>query len=203
MTHQPQRKGLIARIEPRWRIEAVSTKDAENPDFIEALIDNLHHPDPAIRNKSVLRLMEVGSPAIPALITALRSPEPSVWTLAAGIAVKIGAPAVQPLLDALQAKRESEAVQILIVEILGQIGDIRAIDALIQTLESESSLLQTVAALALTRIGEVAVEPLLKAVSDTQSAVIRQYATSILEHIGTPEAWAAVKAWRAIDDMLG
>jgi HEAT repeat protein len=82
-------------------------------------------------------------------------------------------------------------------ERLGEIGDARAISALIEALRAENLLVRMAAARALGTIGDAgAVPALIEALGD-ESGSVQQFAAEALTRIGTPEALAAVEAWRA------
>jgi len=205
MEIKPLRKGLIARlkkIDMTQREFAAPVRSFDDHSTLELLIDTLHDADVALRTDAARALVDMGETAVPALLLELRDEDGLIWRLAAGVLVKIGAPAVQPLLAALTTRRESEAVQILLVEILGQIGDTRAAETLIQTLDSESSPLRTAAAVALVRIGPAATPVLLAALAESRSDTFRQHAIPILKQIGATETLDTLAAWQAIDELL-
>ncbi len=202
MESKPERKGLIARLEKDWILESEFADIVEDADEMDGLLDALHDANPARQAEAAVFLVNKGAAAVGSLMLELRSENQSVWMLAAAALVKIGLPAVSPLLNVLEFKRENEAVQMLVAEILGQIGHEAAINHLIATLESESSPLQTAAAVALVRIRSGVTTPLLTALSETKSPSFRQYAIPILKKIGEPEALNTLEAWQAIDDLL-
>ena len=202
MENKPERKGLIARLEKDWIVESEFAEIVNGTDAMDGLLDALHDPNPARQAEAAGILVDKGAAAVGPLILELRSGNQAVWMLAAAALVKIGFLAVAPLLNVLEFKRENEAVQMLVVEILGQIGHKDAIKPLIATLESESSPLRTAAAVALVRIGSAVTAPLLRVLSETKSSTLRQYAIPILKQIGEPEALNTLEAWQAIDDLL-
>lgn len=114
----------------------------------------------------------------------LREDEARVWMLAAAALVKIGSSAVQPLLDVLPD--EAEPVQILMVEVLGQIGDVRAADVLIPILNSTVSGLRAAAAIALARFGAPVVKPLLAALTCFPQQDFPRSAAQVLRAIRQP-----------------
>lgn len=79
--------------------------------------------------------------------------------------VKIGEPAVEPLIHSL--KDDCESVRWMAVTTLGRIGDARTVEPLIQAFKDEAFLVRWYASSALMKIGEAAVEPLLRALRDT------------------------------------
>jgi HEAT repeat protein len=92
--------------------------------------------------------------------------------------VAIGAPAVEPLIGELQYGGWQAA------EVLGQIGDTRAVEPLIAALKDEDSFVRWQAAEALGQIGDTrAVEPLIAALKD-ESKQVRGPAAEALRRIG-------------------
>jgi HEAT repeat protein len=66
---------------------------------------------------------------------------------------------------------------------LGEIGDARGVEPLIQTLQDEDSFLRRVAAVAVGNIGDArAIEPLTRALED-EDGLVRQAAAEALEKI--------------------
>jgi len=89
----------------------------------------------------------------------------------------------------LELEDKSEWVRVYAAQILGDIGDPRAVDPLIQVLLSdESFFVREYAAIALGDIGDPrAVDPLIKALKDEDS-LVRSYASTALGNIGDPRA---------------
>jgi HEAT repeat protein len=79
--------------------------------------------------------------------------------------VKIGKPAVKPLIEIL--KNEDPAMRMSAAEILGKIGDVRALRPLVALLEDEDATVRIYVINALGELrSESALKPLLKFVSD-------------------------------------
>jgi bilin biosynthesis protein len=81
-----------------------------------------------------------------------------------------------------------------LVNILGQIGDVRAVEPLIDTLRDENLAIRFGATNALGQIGETSVALLIDALRHSDSRV-RKHGAFALRRIGTIEALAAVKEW--------
>ena len=81
---------------------------------------------------------------------------------------------------------KTETVQILIVEILGQIGDVSSIGALIAVLRGGQAVLSATASIALTRTGQHAVEPILASLVDIHDRDFQQVVSHIVNEIGAP-----------------
>lgn len=85
--------------------------------------------------------------------------------------------AVQPLIQALQkpiVTEEDLAIQGLAVKVLGELGDVRAVDHLIRTLQNENCTTRYWAAKSLGQLrDERAVEPLIIALQDSEPEVQR------------------------------
>jgi HEAT repeat protein len=83
--------------------------------------------------------------------------------------LKIGPPAVDALLEAL---RDEGLVRIGAIEVLGEIGDARAVEPLILTLNADKTEVRIAAIEALGRLGDVrAVDPLLSMLGEEEASV--------------------------------
>lgn len=151
---------------------------------IVPLIAALHSGRKPLQVQAAQALASIGPAAVMPLIQVLREDESQVWMLASAALFKIGKPVVEPLLKALPG--EAASVQILLVEILGQIGDVRAADALIEALHSPSDGLRAAAAIALARLGAPGVKPLLSALSRFQQPDFQRHAADVVRVIGQP-----------------
>ena len=101
---------------------------------------------------------------------------------AAETLAKIGKPAVKPLIEALKDGAEDVAVRMKAAEVLGEIGDERAVEPLIQALKDKDEFVRQCAAEALGEIGdERAVETLNQALKDEW---VREEAAKALKKIG-------------------
>ena len=205
----------------------MNDNDNDNDTKLQAALDALHSADYAERNSAFKLLTELEDPrALPALMDLLRAPDWLVQMSSASTLGEIGdIQAVAPLIDALESE-ECLVIQEAALA-LGKIGDVRAIPALIDVLRSEElcSLydredgeaktfynvialaqfeveirgVRTAAAGALGMIGdEEAIDGLVEALHDMHPTSVNDTAALALEQIGTPEALAAVAAWREV-----
>jgi len=94
--------------------------------------------------------------------------------------VKIGSSAVPKLLEALSGKNIPPHAKPVIINALGQIGDPRAVNSLVETLSDGNSYVRRCAAQALGRIKDPgAVNPLIGALSDEDASVRQRAAISL------------------------
>jgi HEAT repeat protein len=106
-----------------------------------------------VRQCAALALCHQPNPqALPALLRALSDPDPMVSELASNALTLLGPQAVQALSEALPREKNPSARR-GIVRALAEIGDHRAIPALMQALESDSALLQYWAEHGLEKLG--------------------------------------------------
>ena len=118
-------------------------------------------------------------------ITALRDPDEHTRQQALDALVEIGAPAIGPLISALSDTDTN--VRELAAEVLGGIGDPRAVEPLIAALRDPNETLIRVAARALGQIGDRrAVEPLISVLRDSDERARRSGANALAE-IGDPQ----------------
>jgi len=187
------------------------------------LIPLLDHPDPIICSNVARALGQIGDrSAVKPMITTLKqmqTREPLqklvVSILIEGLG-KMGEEAVSPLLELLNKSSLPDPVPSQIVNILGQIGDRRAVRSLIQRLDDASGRMRYEAALALRSIGDpVAIPPLVDHLEDVQPNVVFAVAlalaglgdshalhhlTSVLKTGRAEQRKQAVKALGALGD---
>ncbi|MCK5177216.1 MAG: HEAT repeat domain-containing protein, partial [Candidatus Aenigmarchaeota archaeon] len=114
-------------------------------------------------------LEKIGDPrAVPALIDALKDEDTYVLTSVKEALVNIGKPTVSALIDALKDKDEDIVIRIAVAEVLGKIGDPKAVPALIDALKDKNEKLSNNAANALGKIGESSINPLIKVLEETE-----------------------------------
>jgi HEAT repeat protein len=168
---------------------------------VEPLLVALHDHDEVVREHAAVALGELGDVrAIGPLVGVLRDQDESVAYGASDGLSRLGGPALEPLLAAL---RDDDArVRLLAALALNKLGDPRAVEPLIAALDDEDAEVRATATEVLGNFGgSRAVEPLIRRLSDAERPFIPQecigdYAARSLERIGTPEALAAVEAWR-------
>lgn len=189
------------------------------------LIAALHDENQSVRSEAASALGQIGDrSAVEPLIAALHDESQGVRSEATGALGRIGALAVEPLIAALSDTNED--LRQGAAAALGQIGHAQVVNAplaarhyikkntfwvsldevmqivapavepLIAALHDTNEIVRLRAAEALREIGDVrAVAPLIAALGDADE-VVRQSAAWALERIATPEALAAVEAWR-------
>ena len=119
------------------------------------------------------------SETIDALISRLREPEDDVRPFLEAL-IQIGAPAVDPLIAAL-ADSDFD-LRVNAIEALGEIGDARAVEPLLQALKVDAICIS--AAVALCRVGdERGLDPLTNALAD-RNVFVRVNAVEALGQIG-------------------
>ncbi len=157
---------------------------------IEGLIGFLKHRDSNIQQEAARFLGMMGDPrAAEPLIQVLKG-ENKIGQASAAVALeKIGAPAVEPLIQVLKDKDKNAQVWAEVV--LRKIKDPRAVEALVQALRDEESVVRAGAVDALCEIGGLAVEPLIQALKD-ENGIVRLGAVAALGGIGDVRAVEAL-----------
>lgn len=121
---------------------------------------------------------------IAALINTLKNKDENIRTLAVDALGRIGVPAVDALCEVL--RDPSMEVRLNAAEILGRIGNERAVQPLISTLKDTDEEVRAAAARSLGEIGEFsAFVPLIQTLTDSDP-VVRQNAESALAAFGEP-----------------
>ena len=154
--------------------------------------------DRNIRLAAVEALGEIGEPAVPALIKSLYEPLKfkNLGRAIKEALVKIGTPAVDLLLTELQGDRDREAA-----EVLGEIGDSRAVQPLITMLNHEQKFRRPPAAKALGQIGDNrAIQPLIAMLNDEFQSM-REAAIEALGHFDDPQAREALAPYVIEEDV--
>ncbi len=152
----------------------------------EHVADALEDDEGHVRKYAALALAKIGDEkAIPYLVETLEDDDTDVQWKAIIALEKIGDPAVEPLINLLKA--DNWHVKGKVAEILGNIGDERAVEPLIRFLvggkKSMNKYVRGKAAEALGNIGdERAVEPLIKTLDD-KYIYVRLKAEDALEKI--------------------
>jgi HEAT repeat protein len=111
--------------------------------------------------------------------------------------VRMGKSAVNPLIQAL--KDENEQLRIDTCGILGEIGDVRAIEQLIQSLKDVDAI-SAKAAWALGRLKDLATTPFLIQALDNQNVEVRWWVIQALGQIGNKQALPAL-TWLEANDI--
>ncbi len=174
-----------------------------DPRATESLIDALRDRDYELRNRAIYALGRIGQPAVNRLIEAFKSNNTNEYQGAAEALEKIGRPAVEPLIALLNDENSTKKQRI--IDILGKIKDPRSIDPLIVNLRNRNKYVRKTSAEALENLGwttitgedgawfwiakqdmkkcipfgEVAVTPLITALSDDDEEVRRGAAIAL------------------------
>jgi HEAT repeat protein len=178
------------------------------PEVIEPIIAMLDDPNGFVRNRAAYVLGSSRDPrAIDPLIELLDHPEASTVGVAAWALGSLGAaPAIGPLTRLLRAR--SAAVRGNAAWALGEMGDPALVSPLIDLLKDSDPEVRGKTAWALGTLGAATgdhrmLKPLLRLLDDfaevrdsSAHTFVCQYAAEALTQIGTPEALAAVAAWR-------
>lgn len=167
-------------------------------DLADLLLD-LNHLDNATRAAAYETLIGLGVDVVPALVEGF----PEIAGAARLSVIRaFGAirdpRAVPLLLDLVQSDDPNEYIFVssLAAKSLSQIGDVTAIEGLVGLLGHERNGPRRMAVVVLGNIGDhKAVPGLIGALKDTDPQT-RVFAARSLEQIGTPQAIAAVAAWR-------
>ncbi|MEZ4670728.1 MAG: HEAT repeat domain-containing protein [Anaerolineae bacterium] len=133
-----------------------------DPFTVEPIAAVMRSASRGVQVEAARALVSIGEVSVPALIQFFREDDRELWTLSSASLLMLGQVAVQGLLEA--ARNESEQEQTLAISVLGQIGDARPVEFLVEALQSDHPAIQTASAIALTRIGPPAVRQMLKLV---------------------------------------
>lgn len=171
---------------------------------VEPLIVALKDGDEKTCKGAAKALVKVGKPAVAPLIKALKNDELNDFPLVFQILGKIGEPAVKPLINALRNKK-LVGKRWAIPEVLGKIGDKRAVESLISALKEEDMREEAAAALiklgwtpdkgeagawywfaqndwdALIPLGEAAIDPLIVTLRDHDKDRRKRAARSLIK----------------------
>lgn len=159
--------------------------DNKNEKTVKLLMKALN--DPNTVEYATETLIEIKKYSIGILIESLNIKSKSKRELYVDILFQIGKDAVKPLLNALKDEKYEEEYPIKIgcIKALGLIGDERAVDTLIATLDDNDSFVRSSSAKALGLIGDKrAVEPLIESLVDDINTVVRIASVSALGKLG-------------------
>jgi HEAT repeat protein len=160
--------------------EVIAAAEGGDDKAIAELVARFGHPDSEKAQKAWEAVMALGDPAEEELIRALESKETVVAEYAAGaLGGKVSKPAVEPLVAALE---RGEGRLYVVVWALGEIGDPRAIPALVGALGSDDVEVAKYATRSLVKLGPSATEALVAALDDP-SPRRRRYAVRALGEI--------------------
>jgi HEAT repeat protein len=154
--------------------------------MFNADLELLQHPDHNVRNRAALALRTLGDAgAVDALIRALcTEPDPFVRETITSALVGVGDAALAPLIHLLGDA--SPAVRHHAAHTLSKIGDARAVDALVGTLQDHDVTVVSKAAFALGQIGDARAIPALVGLLGHESRELHSTLASVLERFGIP-----------------
>lgn len=160
---------------------------------VDPLIVALNSKNSHVRGSAAKALGLIGDKrAIYPLITSLGDEIMSVRYLATNALVEIGEPAVEMLIDAFE--QMGKDIRIEIADVLGEIGDTRAVTTLIDAFEEDTRSIGSSCAKALGRIGdERAVESLLSVIKDENKWFV---------HNQVIEALGKIRDERAVEPLI-
>lgn len=161
------------------------------PGGVDRLIDALRDRDPMVRRGAVQALGEIGNGrATEALIQRLGDEDARVREVAWKASVQYGSVVIDRLMEWMHDGRAPPEARAAAIHALGEIGDPRAVDPLVEALSEPR--VRDAAWGALAKIGAPAVERLMDALHDTRTA-IRKAAAEVLGHIGDPRTQTALE----------
>jgi HEAT repeat protein len=181
--HHPDKNVRSSAVFALEKLDDVGVADA----LIQALSTE---PDFYVREDLTWALVRIGEPAFQKLVAVLGDPQ------AAGrpyIAHTLSKMRDARTVDALLAVLHDSDIAVVrkAVFALGQIGEARAISAIVMLLGCEDEELQTVLTQALEKFGASAVPALLSALKD-ENPTVREQAAHILGQLGGEEAGTAL-----------
>lgn len=170
-----------------------------DPFAVEPLTAVMRRASRGVQVEAARALVKFGEPAVAPLIQFFREDNRDLWTLASAALLMMGQGAVSGLVEA--ARNDVEQVQVLAIGVLGQIGDARPVDFLIESVQSQQGALQTAAAVALVRIGQPAVRPVLGLMMNFTHLNLRATAIEILKQIGDDAVDTLIEALYESGDL--
>ncbi|KAF5065579.1 HEAT repeat [anaerobic digester metagenome] len=156
---------------------------------IELLIKALN--DPTTVEYATKTLIEMQKDSVGILIESFNNKSKLKRDQYVEVLCQIGEDAVKPLINALNDEKYQEEYLIKIgcIKVLGLIGDKRAVESLILTLDDYDSYVRSSSAKALGLIGDKrAVEPLIESLEEDINTVVRITSVSALGKLGASNA---------------
>jgi len=165
--------------------EVIAAAKAGDASATRDLIRRFAHPDPLVSEKAWEAVVELGDAAEPALIEGLSAADPTVAEFCAGaLGGRSAKAALDPLLKALKTWPVRRYVA---AWALGEIGEPRAIPALVAALGDRDIEVAKYATRSLIKFGKEATDALLKALADPAEQT-RHYAVRALGEIQDPRS---------------
>jgi HEAT repeat protein len=162
----------------------------QSPNGVMPLIDLLSDPEEEVRWAASAALCRIQEPSvIEPLLKALEEPTEVTPARVADVLISMGSHAVKPLLDAYPHMEEK--ARGICLEILGQIGDNRAVESLINGIRDESPWVRSKAVQALGEMRVIEAGPQLVEVLQDPVPEVRARAAQAL---GCLEWWGALSA---------
>ena len=177
--------------EAAWRalvkLGEVSTEVLRRePGGVDRLIKALRDRDPMVRRGAVQTLGEIENERVrEGVVQRLGDQNPRVREVAWKACVRYGPAVVDRLMEWMNDNQVSPEARVAAIHALGDIGDPRAVDPLVEALSAPR--IRDTAWSALATIGPVAVERLMNALQDTRTEV-RRAAAELLGKIGDSRA---------------
>ena len=180
------------RVEKEQPIAAViAAAKAGDAAATRDLVRRFAHPDPLVSEKAWEAVVALGPAAEPALIEGLAATDPTVAEFCAGA---LGGRSAKAALDPLMKALKTWPVRRYVAAwALGEIGDPRAIPALVAALGDRDFEVRRYSARSLIKFGKEATPALLK-VLEAPSDQARRYAVRALGEIRDPDSAAALLA---------
>ncbi len=172
------------------------------PSDVREEIEGLYSQDIEKRAKSATYLGEMGDRAIPAIPFLIEILDEHTWPSsspgfeALKALARIGKPSVEPLIVILKDKHSKSTGRENAAEALGRIGDSRAVEPLIDSLENDFSKVRENAAWALGMIKDIrAIPSLIAALKDKgdESSLVRS---------ASAQALGAIKDYQAVEPLI-
>lgn len=177
----PALQALLSNKQARIRHNAVHTLGKIGaPEAVPALLQTLKDDVSIVRLKSVYALGQIGAvSAIVSLIPLLADRQTEVQTMTIDVLIQFGENAVDDLCASLQHK--NMLIREHVVGILSQIGDVRAVDALIGVTYDDEADVRLAVAQALGELGDARGVASLKHLCCDDDLRVRAMARAMLQ----------------------
>ncbi|HNW34113.1 MAG TPA: HEAT repeat domain-containing protein [Candidatus Ozemobacteraceae bacterium] len=179
--------------DPDWTIRKSATQALADigENSIDPMIEALQEPNEDIRDGCLIALVRIGDRGLARLFAFVEGVDDNQRYLVRKGIVKLGTRVVEPLIRFF--KNGKPEIMSFCAAALGEIGNPKAVPALIEGLSNASWNVRRSCAYALTEIGEKGVDRIAEALN-SQNDDVRYWVTRILESIGEPGMPYLVKA---------